>query len=302
MDTVCQACGYQRKPTDQAPDLECPSCGKAYTKTSDASSVSFFGPAQSWPSESGDQLHKGPARQARPGGPFGYIAVFGSALILIVVMLEGRVGPYQWPVMAAGLVMPCIAVPLAYACRDSLLREWGEGLSVILFVSLMLQVGGVGALALTNSLAFVPAEAWGMGILLAIPFWLVCAAVARSLNKVVAQQRLWLLGSLLFGLAYFYGGALIALGNRWLDQNSPSVYQATVIRKHVFFSRGGPYYVVTLSPSGPIPKGYEIAVYRSEFDAVQPGHSVICMAAYAGAFGITWGRQAPCTEQSPLGN
>ena len=34
MAAVCQACGYERKPSDQAPDWECPSCGKAYAKTS----------------------------------------------------------------------------------------------------------------------------------------------------------------------------------------------------------------------------------------------------------------------------
>lgn len=34
METICQACGYQRKITDQTPDWECPACGKAYSKTS----------------------------------------------------------------------------------------------------------------------------------------------------------------------------------------------------------------------------------------------------------------------------
>jgi hypothetical protein len=38
MELVCQACGYQRKSTDQAPDWECPACGKAYTKTTHDSS------------------------------------------------------------------------------------------------------------------------------------------------------------------------------------------------------------------------------------------------------------------------
>jgi TRAP-type C4-dicarboxylate transport system permease small subunit len=33
METVCAACGYQRKPTDQAPEWQCPACGKAYAKT-----------------------------------------------------------------------------------------------------------------------------------------------------------------------------------------------------------------------------------------------------------------------------
>lgn len=33
MEPICQACGYRRKPTDQAPDWECPACGRAYVKT-----------------------------------------------------------------------------------------------------------------------------------------------------------------------------------------------------------------------------------------------------------------------------
>lgn len=39
METICQACGYQRRPTDQAPDWQCPTCGKAYVKTSHESSL-----------------------------------------------------------------------------------------------------------------------------------------------------------------------------------------------------------------------------------------------------------------------
>jgi hypothetical protein len=40
MEIVCQACGYRRKSSDQAPDWECPACGKAYTKTAlDSSSA-----------------------------------------------------------------------------------------------------------------------------------------------------------------------------------------------------------------------------------------------------------------------
>lgn len=46
VETVCQACGYQRKPTDQAPDWECPSCGKAYIKTSHASPGALSGDAR----------------------------------------------------------------------------------------------------------------------------------------------------------------------------------------------------------------------------------------------------------------
>jgi hypothetical protein len=52
METVCQACGYQRKSTDQAPDWECPACGKAYSKTSHGSPGSLSGNVRSSPSES----------------------------------------------------------------------------------------------------------------------------------------------------------------------------------------------------------------------------------------------------------
>jgi predicted RNA-binding Zn-ribbon protein involved in translation (DUF1610 family) len=51
METVCQACGYQRKPTDQAPDWECPSCGKAYIKTSHESPGALSGYARRPPSD-----------------------------------------------------------------------------------------------------------------------------------------------------------------------------------------------------------------------------------------------------------
>lgn len=32
MGTVCKKCGYERKPTDTAPDYECPKCGAIYAK------------------------------------------------------------------------------------------------------------------------------------------------------------------------------------------------------------------------------------------------------------------------------
>ena len=51
METVCRACGYQRKPTDQAPDWECPSCGKAYAKTSHQSPEALSGYARHYPSD-----------------------------------------------------------------------------------------------------------------------------------------------------------------------------------------------------------------------------------------------------------
>jgi predicted RNA-binding Zn-ribbon protein involved in translation (DUF1610 family)/uncharacterized membrane protein len=65
METICQACGYQRKPTDQAPDWECPSCGKAYIKTSHDSHGSFSGYPQNFPSDSGNQLDEVPAHQQK---------------------------------------------------------------------------------------------------------------------------------------------------------------------------------------------------------------------------------------------
>lgn len=52
METICQACGYQRKPTDQVPDWECPSCGRAYAKTSHESPLASSGYTRRYPSDS----------------------------------------------------------------------------------------------------------------------------------------------------------------------------------------------------------------------------------------------------------
>lgn len=56
METVCQACGYQRKSADQAPDWECPACGKAYSKTAHGSPEPLSGDAQNSQPESGRPL------------------------------------------------------------------------------------------------------------------------------------------------------------------------------------------------------------------------------------------------------
>jgi hypothetical protein len=66
METVCQACGYQRKPTDQAPDWACPSCGKAYAKTSHESSSPLVIYTDTPSAESSNPLHEGVVYQREP--------------------------------------------------------------------------------------------------------------------------------------------------------------------------------------------------------------------------------------------
>jgi hypothetical protein len=66
METVCQACGYQRKLTDQAPDWQCPSCGKAYAKTSHDSPASLIANVEQYPAKSGNQLNTKLSYQQRP--------------------------------------------------------------------------------------------------------------------------------------------------------------------------------------------------------------------------------------------
>lgn len=68
METVCQACGYQRKPADQAPDWQCPACGRAYAKTSHESPSPLViypdGPSPAAATVSG--LHGGPSYRVEP--------------------------------------------------------------------------------------------------------------------------------------------------------------------------------------------------------------------------------------------
>jgi hypothetical protein len=69
MGTICQACGYERKPTDQVPDWECPACGKAYVKTAHDPHGALSGLAPSYSSEPDNRLDERPAYQQMPTGP-----------------------------------------------------------------------------------------------------------------------------------------------------------------------------------------------------------------------------------------
>ena len=70
METVCPACGYQRKSTDQAPDWQCPSCGKAYVKTSHESPSPLVIYADNPSLEPDNRLHGGPSYQKEPNDTF----------------------------------------------------------------------------------------------------------------------------------------------------------------------------------------------------------------------------------------
>ncbi len=92
MDTECQACGYQRKVTDQAPDWQCPSCGKAYVKTSQKSPSPLVIYADNLSEESRNQLRDGVTCRIEPKettlNKHGVlIGSLFSLLILVVPML-----------------------------------------------------------------------------------------------------------------------------------------------------------------------------------------------------------------------
>lgn len=295
METVCRACGYQRKPTDDAPDWECPSCGKAYAKTAHE----LPGPLVVYAD------NEGPGDHGSPNTSILLFSLLGSGLVATLVVLVDESSRYQWPLTALELVMPWIAVAAAYAYRESLSHELGEFSSVILCFNLCVLMIGVGMLASDHSLVFDAERVWPKGLLLAIPFGLACAAVVRRFDKHKTQRPQLLVWSLLIGVACVYGGALAALGNRWLDHSSSTVYSVNVIGKFVgSLGRGGTnhYYAVRLAPWGPVPKGNNLIVYPSEYSAMEPGRSVVCMAAHSGALGMAWGTQVSCAGQTSAKN
>jgi predicted RNA-binding Zn-ribbon protein involved in translation (DUF1610 family) len=300
METVCQACGYQRKPTDQVPDWQCPSCGRAYAKTSHDSHESLLRYAQNYSSESGSSLVRAVAYKESPDGFTVFICLSSCVLVaLLGLFFINESSRYQWPLMALMLVVPWIALMVAYAHRNSLLEELGAYSSFILCVGLCFLTTGVAGVAAINSLAFDAEKAWLRGTPLAVPFGLACAVVARRLDKDKVQQLPLLVWPLLIVVAYLYGGAVVAMGNRWLDHSSPTVYQTTVIDKHVTRGvRSGTHYYVQLEPWGPPEDRYVIEVDRSEYKVLQRGRSVVCMTAHPGAGGIAWGQQVPCVEQT----
>jgi hypothetical protein len=86
METVCQACGYQRKSTDQAPDWECPACGKAYSKTSQGSPGSLSCNARNSPPESGEPPFDGGACASYLAAHYGVPQTYRDTFLRRMVM------------------------------------------------------------------------------------------------------------------------------------------------------------------------------------------------------------------------
>ena len=88
METICRACGYQRKPTDQAPDWECPSCGKAYVKTSQDSPSPLVIYTDNPSSESKNRPLGGSAyqKQTAEKAPNKHAIFIGTAFTLFVTL------------------------------------------------------------------------------------------------------------------------------------------------------------------------------------------------------------------------
>lgn len=290
MQTVCRACGYQRKPTDDAPEWVCPACGKAYAKTEHESPSALVIYADG----------EGPGDHGSPNTYIVFISLVGSLLATVLILFVHESSGYQWSLTAMELVMPWIALVLAYAYRKSLSPELGEYSSVILCSTLCILMVGVGILAAEHSLVFDTRKVWPRGILFGIPFGLACAAVVRGFGQHVAQRAPVLVWSLLIGVACVYGGALVALGNRWFDHSHSTIYSASVIGKFVGHTRAGRYYTLQLAPWGPVPNDNNLVVDPSEYNAMEPGRSMVCMATHSGALDMPWGAQVSCTGQTPL--
>jgi predicted RNA-binding Zn-ribbon protein involved in translation (DUF1610 family) len=303
MGTVCHACGYERKPTDQAPDWECPACGKAYVKTSHEAEE----PSSGYPPGAGAGAVAD--AQAAPAYPTSGIRPITGMIIAVpaifaVVAALAAVGAsaHGLRLAAIALLMPWAAIMWAYVCRDSLLRELDAYASFMLCVGLFLLTPTVGLLALANSSAFHAWLVWRKGIPFAILFGLAFVVVMNRLSKDVLQTRTWLLWTLLMLVAFFNGGALVAVGNRGLDGSSATVYQATVAGKYTACGRGSCNYIATLAPSDSLAGGADISVGSNQYSAIVPGRSVLCVAAHPGFFGAAWGQQVSCAVQASAEN
>ena len=88
METICRACGYQRKSTDQAPDWECPSCGKAYVKTSQDSSSPLVIYTDKPPSDSKNRPLGGSVYQKKPAEKASnkYAIFIGTVFTLFITL------------------------------------------------------------------------------------------------------------------------------------------------------------------------------------------------------------------------
>lgn len=308
MDVICEACGYPRQSSDQCPDWQCPSCGKAYSKTSHDPHGSPLRQMQIHPAASGTPLVKplitGATYEPSPDGLIVGACIVGTILATIVGLFLGKTSsPLHWPWVALMVLMPWIGAVAVHVWRDSLLDQMGRDTLFLLCVSLVMLVIGIDAIAAQSSLAFEYSRALHKGFMFAIPFLLACSFVALRLHNTTTQRYPWLSWPMLMVAAYLYGGASLALANRWFDHSRATAQETTVIGK--FVSRGGrsgTRYTVVVAPWSSIPDSNRLDVKKTVYEAIKVGQSRVCVVTHPGAFDLTWGTEAPCAGRPSAGS
>jgi hypothetical protein len=217
--------------------------------------------------------------------------VFASIILFYAGLLANSA--FEPAVFIAALVPWCCLV-LAYFYKD----QWshaarGNGFAQILgpamMPALMLLIMAMSRTSLVDASPVI-----ARGALVGLPLLLAGAALLWNV-AMLARQRLF--GLLFFAaIAWVYGGSLLALGNRLLDQGSPQVFRTRVVGWHMTRGRGGPHYYLELAGWGPEPGGTNLSVGHATYHAARRGDPV-CMGLYPGRFGFPWTHSIACLAQ-----
>jgi hypothetical protein len=236
------------------------------------------------------------AAHARRKGTFGklYLSLtFASMALFFVGMLMHATA--LEPIFFIATTMPWACVVLGYFYKDQLLLAASGNNAAAVVVPMMMPVLVLVVLALSGANMVDGTGVIARGALIGLPLLLALTVLMSNISASASQKLLGFAGLALF--ACFYGGGVLALGNRVLDKSSPQVFHTQVVGRHLVRGKGGPTHYLELAGWGPEPGGTNLEVDSARYFAAHKGDDV-CMGAYPGKFGYQWVHSVSC----PTGN
>lgn len=237
------------------------------------------------------------AANALRKGHFGKVnlgLVFASIIVFYLGLLVNSA--FQ-PAAFAAAALPWCCLVLAHVYKDQWTRSVRSNSAVAIIVHMMMPTLMLLILASSRADLVHASDVFAPGALTGLPLLLATAVVMANTVASVRQKLLGL--HMLAALAWLYGGSLLALGNRVLDQAPPQVLRTHIAGRHMTGGKGGPSYYLELAGWGSEPGGTNLQVGSGSYLSAHRGDPV-CMAAYPGRFGLQWMHSIDCpTEGVP---
>lgn len=213
-------------------------------------------------------------------------------VVSMIVFFAGMMFPgLSMSAVIVAAVVPWCAVLLGRVYKDQWFRANNNNAAVAV-LPMMMPIFTLVLLALNSSGLLDSSGVIVWGGFVGLPLWL---AGMGLFAKPSASTQQALVAALIFvPFAWLYGGSLLALGNRMLDQQPPQLFQTEVLGKHLVRGKGGPSHYLELAGWGPETQGTNLRVDSERYFEAKRG-DVVCMGLHPGKFGFPWMHSIACS-------